>query len=128
MDRRPNISHEARVLPFSPDQFPADFTDYNAAIWPIQIAAYGGGLLAMTGIPRSIAASYHGSHPYVAVHPGGVPSSSRDQDLSRGARVRYDRELNAAGGGPHPGRSGRLTFAIRWREGGNRTVIVMASG
>lgn len=37
------------MLPFSPEQFLAVFAAYNAAIWPVQIAAYGLGLIAVVG-------------------------------------------------------------------------------
>jgi hypothetical protein len=36
----------ATMLPFTPTQFFAVFAAYNAAIWPIEIAAYGLGMLA----------------------------------------------------------------------------------
>jgi hypothetical protein len=37
-------------LPFTTDDFLAVFTAYNAAIWPIQIAAYGFGLVAAAAV------------------------------------------------------------------------------
>jgi hypothetical protein len=45
------------MLPFTPEQFHAVFSEYNAAIWPIQVIAYGLGLLSVLflvqGTPRS---------------------------------------------------------------------------
>jgi hypothetical protein len=53
-----SMLHAARaMLPFTSEQFHAVFSAYNAAIWPIQIIAYGLGFLSVlslvNGTPRS---------------------------------------------------------------------------
>jgi hypothetical protein len=45
------------MLPFTPDQFLAVFVSYNSAIWPIQIAAYLFGGIAVALLFRETAAS-----------------------------------------------------------------------
>lgn len=40
------------MLPFTREAFVAVFADYNAAVWPVQVLAYGLGLVMLVALMR----------------------------------------------------------------------------